>query len=161
MCACVQYFGLWKSFVCSGRLYVYCSTRGRAYRRLNDHGLSEVCLPLYACAVHWKSSLTVFLCLSFSLCLWEKANRGAAFMRQKSPLPLKLPALLFSCTNSTAIKLSWLVFRKHLRREGVGGIAVLPPTPPLHPPCLLPSGYHRSMLLLTTLNKELTSFLFS
>lgn len=43
---------------------------------------------------------------------------------QISPLPLKLPAPLFSCPNSTAIKLSWLEFRKQLSREkyrGVGG----------------------------------------
>lgn len=38
-------------------------------------------------------------------------------MRHRSPLPLKLPAPLFSCPNSTAIKLSWLEFRKQLSRE--------------------------------------------
>ncbi len=77
--------------------------------------------PPEDCAAHWKSSLTLFLCLSFSLSVSllgrQNTNRGAAFVRHKSPLPLKLPAPLFSCPNSTAIKLSWQAFRKQLRRE--------------------------------------------
>lgn len=88
-------------------------------------------------------------------------------MRHKSPLPLKLPAPLFSCPNSTAIKLSWQEFRKQLRREKDGGrgegrgggwghstLSYLLRSP-------LSPEYHRSVLLLTTLNKDLTSYLFS
>lgn len=158
----------------SGSASVYCSMHGHVYERLNDHGLSVWGLPPQeARAAHWKSSLTCFLCLSFPLSValsgWENTNRGAAFVKHKSPLPLKLPAPLFSCPNSTAIKLSWQEFRKQLRREKDGGeewVGGKGGTPPSHTsfppfPFLLSSGYQWSVLLLTTLNKDLTSYLFS
>ena len=113
-----------------GGLSVHCSMHGHVYERLNDHGLSVWGLPPQETrAAHWKSSLTLFLCLPFPLSVAlsgrENTNRGAAFVRHKSPLPLKLPAPLFSCPNSTAIKLSWLEFRKQLKREKYGGVGGL------------------------------------
>lgn len=105
-----------------------------------------------------------------SLSSLENTNRGAAFVRHKSPLPLKLPAPLFSCPNSTAIKLSWQAFRKQLRREkdgggggggggvgGVGGHSTLLN----YPPSSLLWISQICARLPTTLNKDLTSFLFS
>lgn len=178
MCMCLV------SLCVSGRLCLYCSMRDHAcvwgppqfpnpprglHRRLETLADTLPPAPVLVC--------------SPSASAWENTNRGAAFVRHKSPLPLKLPAPLFSCPNSTAIKLSWQPFRKQLRREedegsggdGGGGVGKergglhYPPTstPPhlyIHfafPSCLRASRCHRSALLPAPLNKDLTSFLFS
>lgn len=125
----------------SGSVSLYCSMRGHVFVRLNDHGLSEVRLPPrgLCCSLEKLSDalpLSFIPSVCLSLRLGEHKQRCCAFVRHKSPLPLKLPAPLFSCPNSTAIKLSWQEFRKQLRgeKDGGGEGGTLPPPPTVSSP---------------------------
>lgn len=143
---------------------LYCSLRGHAYVRLNDHGLSELCLPprgpaLFIGKARWRSS-SVFHSLSVSLSLsLSRAGRTQTevlpswgtnphflwnFQRRFFPVQIPQP-LNFPGRNSENNS------EERRMEEGEGGRGGAPhshpPNPPFCPPPTPPPLLLLSLLL--------------